>query len=131
MKQTALFFVFLLTLLSSCCNKTCQKTTESNALDSLVLVDTTEMKSAFLGCIHRFIKQYPKDSTFILKCGYGYEDHGVYTNGVYTTVTFLLSILLIMTRLWVENGLLMISILRIISRLTTASSSSAHVQIPL
>ena len=83
MKQTALFFVFLLTLLSSCCNKTCQKTTESNALDSLVLVDTTEMKSAFLGCIHRFIKQYPKDSTFILKCGYGYEDHGVYTNGVY------------------------------------------------
>lgn len=47
MKQTALFFVFLLTLLSSCCNKTCQKTTESNALDSLVLVDTTEMKSAF------------------------------------------------------------------------------------
>ena len=83
MKQTALFFVFLLTLLSSCCNKTCQKTTENNALDSLVLVDTTEMKSAFLGCIHRFIKQYPKDSTFILKCGYGYEDHGVYTNGVY------------------------------------------------
>ena len=83
MKQTALFFVFLLTLLSSCCNKTCQKSTENNPLDSLVLVDTTEMKSAFLGCIHRFIKQYPKDSTFILRCGYGYEDHGVYTNGVY------------------------------------------------
>lgn len=83
MKQTALFFVFLLTLLSSCCNKTCQKSTDNNPLDSLVLVDTTEMKSAFLGCIHRFIKQYPKDSTFILKCGYGYEDHGVYTNGVY------------------------------------------------
>ena len=85
MKQTALFFVVLLTLLSSCCNKTCQKTTESNALDSLVLVDTTEMKSAFLGCIHRFIKQYPKDSTFILKCGYGYEDedHDIITNGVY------------------------------------------------
>ncbi|WP_455079295.1 hypothetical protein [Prevotella melaninogenica] len=83
MKQTALFFVFLLTLLSSCCTKTCQKTTESNALDSLVLVDTTEMKSAFLGCIHRFIKQYPKYSTFILKCGYGYEDRGIFTNGVY------------------------------------------------
>ena len=83
MKQTALFFVFLLTLLSSCCNKTCQKSTDNNPLDSLVLVDTTEMKSAFLGCIHRFIKQYPKDSTFILRCGYGYEDHGVYTNGVY------------------------------------------------
>ena len=83
MKQTALFLVFLLTLLSSCCNKTCQKTTESNALDSLILVDTTEMKSAFLGCIHRFIKQYPKDSTFILKCGYGYEDRGIFTNGVY------------------------------------------------
>ena len=83
MKQTALFFVFFLTLLSSCCNKTCQKSTDNNPLDSLVLVDTTEMKSAFLGCIHRFIKQYPKDSTFILRCGYGYEDHGVYTNGVY------------------------------------------------
>ena len=83
MKQIFIFFVFLLSLLSSCCNKTCQKTTENNALDSLVLVDTTEMKSAFLGCIHRFIKQYPKDSTFILKCGYGYEDHGIYTNGVY------------------------------------------------
>ena len=85
MKQTALFFVFLLTLLSSCCNKTCQKTTDNNPLDSLVLVDTTEMKSAFLGCIHRFIKQYPKDSTFILKCGYGYEDedHDIITNGVY------------------------------------------------
>ena len=43
------------------------------------------MKSAFLGCIHRFIKQYPKDSTFILKCGYGYEDedHDIITNGVY------------------------------------------------
>ena len=41
------------------------------------------MKSAFLGCIHRFIKQYPKDSTFILKCGYGYEDRGIFTNGVY------------------------------------------------
>ena len=83
MKQFILLFVFLLTLLSSCCTKTCQKTTESNALDSLVLVDTTEMKSAFLGCIHRFIKQYPKDSTFILKCGYGYEDRGIFTNGVY------------------------------------------------
>ena len=85
MKQTALFFVFLLTLLSSCCNKTCQKSTDNNPLDSLVLVDTTEMKSAFLGCIHRFIKQYPKDSTFILKCGYGYEDedHDIITNGVY------------------------------------------------
>ena len=83
MKQIFIFFVFLLSLLSSCCNKTCQKTTENNALDSLVLVDTTEMKSAFLGCIHRFIKQYPKDSTFILKCGYGYEDRGIFTNGVY------------------------------------------------
>ena len=83
MKQFILLFVFLLTLLSSCCTKTCQKTTESNALDSLVLVDTTEMKSAFLGCIHRFIKQYPKDSTFILKCGYGYEDRGIFTDGVY------------------------------------------------
>lgn len=83
MKQFILLFVFLLTLLSSCCTKTCQKTTESNALDSLVLVDTTEMKSAFLGCIHRFIKQYPKYSTFILKCGYGYEDRGIFTNGVY------------------------------------------------
>lgn len=83
MKQTALFFVFLLTLLSSCCNKTCQKSTDNNPLDSLVLVDTTEMKSAFLECIHRFIKQYPKYSTFILKCGYGYEDRGIFTNGVY------------------------------------------------
>lgn len=83
MKQFILLFVFLLTLLSSSCTKTCQKTTESNALDSLVLVDTTEMKSAFLGCIHRFIKQYPKYSTFILKCGYGYEDRGIFTNGVY------------------------------------------------
>lgn len=131
MKQTALFFVLLLTLLSSCCNKTCQKSTDNNPLDSLVLVDTTEMKSDFLGCIHRFIKQYPKDSTFILKCGYGYEDHGVFTNGVYINSDVLLSILLIMMRLWVENGLLMICTLRIISRLTTASSSSAHVQIPL
>ena len=131
MKQTALFFVFLLTLLSSCCNKTCQKSTDNNPLDSLVLVDTTEMKSAFLGCIHRFIKQYPKDSTFILKCGYGYEDRGIFTNGSISTVTFFLSILLIMARLWVENGLLMICILHIILRLTTASSSSAHVQIPL
>ena len=83
MKQFILLFVFLLTLLSSCCNKTCQKLTDNNPLDSLVLVDTTEMKSAFLGCIHRFIKQYPKDSTFILKCGYGYEDRGIFTNGVY------------------------------------------------
>ena len=85
MKQFILLFVFLLTLLSSCCNKTCQKTTESNALDSLVLVDTTEMKSAFLGCIHRFIKQYPNDKAFVLKCGYGYEDedHDIITNGVY------------------------------------------------
>ena len=85
MKQFILLFVFLLTLLSSCCTKTCQKSTDNNPLDSLVLVDTTEMKSAFLGCIHRFIKQYPKDSTFILKCGYGYEDedHDIITNGVY------------------------------------------------
>ena len=36
-----------------------------------------------------------------------------------------------MMRLWVENGLLMICILRTISKLTTASSFSAHVQIPL
>ena len=36
-----------------------------------------------------------------------------------------------MMRLWVENGLLMICILRTISKLTTASSSSAHIQIPL
>ena len=83
MKRFILLFFFLLTLLSSCCNKTCQKSTDNNPLDSLVLVDTTEMKSAFLGCIHRFIKQYPKDSTFILKCGYGYEDRGIFTNGVY------------------------------------------------
>ena len=83
MKRFILLFVFLLTLLSSCCNKTCQKSTDNNPLDSLDLVDTTEMKSAFLGCIHRFIKQYPKDSTFILKCGYGYEDRGIFTNGVY------------------------------------------------
>ena len=83
MKQFILLFVFLLTLLSSCCTKTCQKSTDNNPLDSLDLVDTTEMKSAFLGCIHRFIKQYPKDSTFILKCGYGYEDRGIFTNGVY------------------------------------------------
>lgn len=27
--------------------------------------------------------QYPKDKAFILKCGYGYEDHGITTNGVY------------------------------------------------
>ena len=117
MKQTALFFVFLLTLLSSCCNKTCQKSTDNNPLDSLVLVDTTEMKSAFLGCIHRFIKQYPKDSTFILKCGYGYEDHGVYTNGVYiNSDVFCYPNQLITICLWVENGLLMICILHIISR---------------
>ena len=83
MKRFILLFFFLLTLLSSCCNKTCQKSTDNNPLDSLDLVDTTEMKSAFLGCIHRFIKQYPKDSTFILKCGYGYEDRGIFTNGVY------------------------------------------------
>ncbi len=78
MKRFILLFVFLLTLLSSCCNKTCQKSTDNNPLDSLVLVDTTQIKSAFLGCIHRFIKQYPKDSTFILKCGYGYEDRGIF-----------------------------------------------------
>ena len=83
MKQTVTLLVFLLTVLSSCCNKTSSKLTENNPLDSLVLVDTVQMKTAFLNCIHQFIKQYPKDSTFILKCGYGYEDHGVYTNGVY------------------------------------------------
>ena len=83
MKQFILLFVFLLTLLSSCCNKTCHKSTDNNLLDSLVLVDTTQIKSAFLDCVHSFIKQYPKDSTFILKCGYGYEDHGIFTNGVY------------------------------------------------
>lgn len=82
MKQTALLFVFFLTLLSSCCNKTCQKPADSNPLDSLVLVDTTQMKSAFLDCIHRFIKQHPRDNAFILESGYGYEDHGVITNGV-------------------------------------------------
>lgn len=82
MKQTALLFVFFLTLLSSCCNKTCQKPADSNPLDGLVLVDTTQMKSAFLSCVHRFIMQYPKDKAFILKCGYGYEDHGITTNGV-------------------------------------------------
>ena len=116
MKQFILLFVFLLTLLSSCCNKTCQKLTDNNPLDSLVLVDTTEMKSAFLGCIHRFIKQYPKDSTFILKCGYGYEDRGIFTNGVYINSDVFVIYLLIMTRLWVENGLLMICTLHIISR---------------
>ena len=133
MKQTALFFVVLLTLLSSCCNKTCQKSTDNNPLDSLVLVDTTEMKSAFLGCIHRFIKQYPKDSTFILKCGYGYEDedHDIITNGVYINNDVFVIQPAYYVCLWVENGLLMICILHIISRLTTASSSSAHVQIPL
>ena len=83
MKQFILLFVFLLTLLSSCCNKTCHKSTDNNLLDSLVLVDTTQIKSAFLDCVHSFIKQYPKDSTFILKCGYGYEDRGIFTNGVY------------------------------------------------
>ena len=82
MKQTALLFVFFLTLLSYCCNKTCQKPADSNPLDGLVLVDTTQMKSAFLGCIHRFIKQHPRDNAFILESGYGYEDHGVITNGV-------------------------------------------------
>ena len=41
------------------------------------------MKTAFLNCIHPVIKQYPKDSTFILKAGYGYEDHGVISNGVH------------------------------------------------
>ena len=82
MKQTALLFVFFLTLLSSCCNKTCQKPADSNPLDGLVLVDTTQMKSAFLDCIHRFIKQHPRDNAFILESGYGYEDHGVITNGV-------------------------------------------------
>lgn len=82
MKQTALLFVFFLTLLSSCCNKTCQKPADSNPLDSLVLVDTTQMKSAFLDCIHCFIKQHPRDNAFILESGYGYEDHGVITNGV-------------------------------------------------
>ena len=83
MKQIVIFFVFLLSLLSSCCNKTCQKPADSSPLDSLVLVDTTQMKSAFLNCVHRFIMQYPKDKAFILKCGYGYEDHGITTNGVY------------------------------------------------
>ena len=83
MKQFILLFVFLLTLLSSCCNKTCHKSTDNNPLDSLVLVDTTQIKSAFLDCVHSFIKQYPKDKAFILKCGYGYEDHGIFTNGVY------------------------------------------------
>ena len=83
MKQFILLFVFLLTLLSSCCNKTCHKSTDNNPLDSLVLVDTTQIKSAFLDCVHSFIKQYPKDKAFILKCGYGYEDHGIITNGVY------------------------------------------------
>jgi hypothetical protein len=70
-------------MLSSCCNKTSSKLTENNPLDSLVLVDTVQMKTAFLSCIHDFVKQYPKDSTFILKAGYGYEDHGVISNGVY------------------------------------------------
>lgn len=83
MKQLILLFVFLLTLLSSCCNKTCHKSADNNPLDSLVLVDTTQIKSAFLDCVHSFIKQYPKDKAFILKCGYGYEDHGIFTNGVY------------------------------------------------
>jgi len=83
MKQTVTLLVFLLTMLSSCCNKTSSKLTENNPLDSLVLVDTVQMKTAFLNCIHQFIKQYPKDSTFILKAGYGYEDHGVISNGVY------------------------------------------------
>ncbi|WP_455063319.1 hypothetical protein [Prevotella fusca] len=83
MKQIVIFFVFLLSLLSSCCNKTCQKPADSSPLDSLVLVDTTQMKSTFLSCVHRFIMQYPKDKAFILKCGYGYEDHGITTNGVY------------------------------------------------
>ena len=83
MKQFILLFVFLLTLLSSCCNKTCHKSTDNNPLDSLVLVDTTQIKSAFLDCVHSFIKQYPKDKAFILKCGYGYEDRGIFTNGVY------------------------------------------------
>ena len=83
MKQIVIFFVFLISLLSSCCNKTCQKPADSSPLDSLVLVDTTQMKSAFLNCVHRFIMQYPKDKAFILKCGYGYEDHGITTNGVY------------------------------------------------
>ena len=83
MKQLILLFVFLLTLLSSCCNKTCHKSTDNNPLDSLVLVDTTQIESAFLDCVHSFIKQYPKDKAFILKCGYGYEDHGIFTNGVY------------------------------------------------
>ena len=80
MKQIVIFFVFLISLLSSCCNKTCQKPADSSPLDSLVLVDTTQMKSAFLSCVHRFIKQYPKDKAFVLKCGYGYEDHGIITN---------------------------------------------------
>ena len=83
MKQTVTLLVFLLTMLSSCCNKTSSKLTENNPLDSLVLVDTVQMKTAFLSCIHDFVKQYPKDSTFILKAGYGYEDHGAISNGVY------------------------------------------------
>ena len=82
MKQTVTLLVFLLTMLSSCCNKTSSKLTENNPLDSLVLVDTVQMKTSFLNCIHQFVKQYPKDSTFILKAGYGYEDHGVISNGV-------------------------------------------------
>ena len=40
MKQTVTLLVFLLTMLSSCCNKTSSKLTENNPLDSLVLVDT-------------------------------------------------------------------------------------------
>ena len=148
MKQTVTLLVFLLTMLSSCCNKTSSKLTENNPLDSLVLVDTVQMKTAFLSCIHDFVKQYPKDSTFILKAGYGYEDHGVIsrldnkdvivdidtiannTMVSISTMTSLLSNLLIMMLLWEENGLLKICILLIISRLTIVLSSSVHVQIP-
>ena len=64
MKQTVTLLVFLLTVLSSCCNKTSSKLTENNPLDSLVLVDTVQMKTAFLNCINQFI-------------------NGVISNGVY------------------------------------------------
>ena len=130
MKQTVTLLVFLLTMLSSCCNKTSSKLTENNPLDSLVLVDTAQMKNALLSCIHDFVKQYPKDSTFILKAGYGYEDMVLLAMVSISTMTSLLSNLLITMLLWEENGLLMICILLIISRLTIVLSSSVHVQTP-
>ena len=131
MKQTVTLLVFLLTVLSSCCNKTSSKLTENNPLDSLVLVDTTQMKNALLICIHDFVKQYPRIVRLFLKLDMAMKTMVLLAMVSISTMISLLSNLLITMLLWEENGLLMICILLIISRLTIVLFSSVHVQIPL